>query len=120
MQREELVAEHLRQPAMTFTVGQTPIVLVPKEFSSGSLGWHGQAKSFIGDTKVQVNFMVTVIGSKPNQPNTGEVQSGGTKPAASLPGEQNGTMPKNVPEGPPSESPLFGDPQPKKKLKKRS
>jgi len=43
---------------------QTPLYLVPKVFKSGSVGWFLSQKAVVGESPCQVNFCITVIGSK--------------------------------------------------------
>lgn len=58
--------------AIKVTVGEdkhaAPVYMMPKEFSTGSLGWHAQGKAVVlvdgVPTECQVNIMYTVIGSK--------------------------------------------------------
>ena len=48
--------------------GVSTVYMMPKEFSTGSLGWHAQGKGLVlvngVPTEVQMNIMYTVIGSK--------------------------------------------------------
>jgi len=119
MDRSSLEFAHLASERLRFEVGDKVIVLVPKVFKSGSLGWQGQDKAIVNGTKCQVNFLITVIKSKPVE-EAGRVQEGQSKPPVLMPGEQNGTMPEKGPETPQD---LF-DPkkgqEPPKRLRKRS
>lgn len=119
MERAELEREHCRAAAIAATIDGQTIMLVPKVFSSGSLGWYGQGKVFVGDSRCQVGINVTVIGSKPVT--TGDrAQPTQSKPPVLVPGEQNGPMPKQALDAPPASSPLFGDQNPSKPRRKRS
>ena len=40
------------------------VQLIPKEFSTGSVGYHGQSKGTFNDKRYQVNVLVVEIGSK--------------------------------------------------------
>lgn len=50
---------------VSFTCGDEAITLRPKQFASGSVGWHGQGKMTIHEVRCQVNIICTVVGSKP-------------------------------------------------------
>jgi len=51
---------------------QTPLYMVAKVFSTGSLGWYLSQKAVISDTPVQLSLCVTIIGTKRQ---TGEQES---------------------------------------------
>ena len=42
-----------------------PVVLMEKEFRTGSRGFHAQGKVVLDKTRYQLNFMLVEIGSKP-------------------------------------------------------
>jgi len=46
-------------------IGDEQVVLAQKQFSSGSVGWHGNSKITVHGCRVQVNLILTVVGSKP-------------------------------------------------------
>jgi len=46
-------------------IGDQQVVLQQKKFSSGSVGWHGNAKIDVHGCRVQCNLILTVVGSKP-------------------------------------------------------
>lgn len=119
MTRADVEREHTRQRALEVSINGNMLLLVPKVFSTGSLGWHGQSKLVIADTKCQLNFTVTVIGSKPLPAVDSDVSrtDGGEVLAV---GEQTDTAPKEAPVAPPEHSPLFGDVEPAKKPAIRS
>lgn len=62
---EDLQKAHLASKSLLVEVEETVMAAIPKVFKSGSLGWHGNTKMMISDTRCQVNILITVIGSKP-------------------------------------------------------
>lgn len=48
----------------TVTVAGQSVLADVKRFATGSSGWHYQGKITIDGQKVQVNFLMTVVGSK--------------------------------------------------------
>jgi len=46
-------------------IGDEQVVLAQKQFASGSVGWHGNSKITVHGCRVQVNLILTVVGSKP-------------------------------------------------------
>jgi len=52
-------------PELEATVHGMPMLLTVRRFNTGSIGWHGQCKVKVGEHKVQVNLLCTVVGSKP-------------------------------------------------------
>jgi len=46
-------------------IGDQQVVLQQKRFSSGSVGWHGNAKIDVHGCRVQCNLILTIVGSKP-------------------------------------------------------
>lgn len=84
-------------------LGDVPVMASPKTFKSGSRGWYFGGKVTLHGRRVQASVILTLIGTKPTPPP-----------------EQNGTMPKTALEGPPVDSPLFPDSEPKKTRRKRS
>jgi len=119
MNRVQLENAHMRVRQVVAEIDGQSIIMGPKVFKTGSLGWHGQAKVEVDGTRCQVSIVLTVIGSKPSvgptPPSTLE-----KKISAIMPGEQNGTMAENAPEGPPEASPLFPVEEAMKPSRKRS
>lgn len=56
--------DHEKVQPILADVGGNTMFLAPKRFKTGSLGWHGQRKGTIDDTRVQISTIVTVIGSR--------------------------------------------------------
>jgi len=119
MERAALELAHRQGRNLSATIDEQTLLLMPKVFQTGSLGWHGQGKLRIDDTYMQVSVICTVIGSKPGY--VKKVYPGqGSPTEPMLPGEQNGTMPPNAPGSVPETSPLFPADTPPKKSAKRS
>lgn len=119
MDRSELIAVHMgARPVHVEFAGRT-LTLWPKEFSTGSLGWHAQDRFELDGSRVIANFTITVIGSKPGWVSSAAARDTGER-GPIMPGEQNGSMPEKAPESPPETSPLFGDPKTEKQRRKRS
>jgi hypothetical protein len=55
------------------------VICPAKAFKTGSRGWYGNAKTIIGDERVQVSITCTVIGSKP-KPETPDGEQVSTSP----------------------------------------
>lgn len=119
MTRQEWEKAHLGADKLRVELEDEVITLEPKVFKSGSMGWHGQHKMKVSGTKVQVNILVTVIGSKP-------IPVAGPTTVVDLAaqsrfefGEQNGTALGNVPGAPGTVATVI-NPQPRKKSSKSS
>lgn len=67
---ERLEFHKLAMP-ISCTIGDEVLSLRPKEFSSGSLGWHGNAKITLHGFRCQANLIFTVVGSKIQGKNEG-------------------------------------------------
>jgi len=106
-------ALHMKCSPVKVAVEEYPMYLMPKVFTTGSLGWHGQGKVVLSDTPCQVNIVITIIGSKPS---VGPTPAATAKPKR----ERKITAPKNAQdasgesphentglEPPPDTSPLF-------------
>jgi uncharacterized Zn-finger protein len=59
---------------ITVKIGDTPLVCDAREFASGSVGWYAGGKVHVEVdgklVKCQVGLNITVVGSKPEQPDT--------------------------------------------------
>ena len=51
--------------AVTVKLDEFTMMAMPKEFSTGSKGWHANGKALIQGHPVQVNVLLTIVGSKP-------------------------------------------------------
>jgi len=65
MTPEERVA-FMNGPPITLSCGEENITLRPRMFASGSVGYHGNGKWTVHGWRCQVNFILTVVGSKPD------------------------------------------------------
>jgi hypothetical protein len=119
MERAELESSHLARAPIRVDLADDQVVLHPKVFKTGSLGWYGQGKVIIDDEVCQVGFTITVVGSKPGWVSSHPARDT-RRPPILMPGEQNGTMPQNAQDAPPASSALFPEDQPSKKPRKRS
>jgi len=119
MTRQELELAHRRARQVVASIDEQTIILTPKVFTTGSLGWHGQAKVEVDGTRCQVSVVLTVIGSKPKD-TAEQTLPGDVLHRKSQAGEHKDTALGNAPEPPPETSPLFGDPRSKKPTRKRS
>jgi len=119
MERAELERAHRQGRNLTATIDEQSLLLMPKIFQTGSLGWHGQGKLRIDDTYMQVSVICTVIGSKPGY--VKKAYQGTEQPSTNGQGtERPTTGPEKAPEGPPATSPLFPADIPLKPSGKRS
>jgi len=82
---KDIAARHLESGHIVAQVGEQHIMLAPKVFKTGSLGWHGQAKVLHGDSRVQVNIVATVIGSKPPAAPSGTVSGAASPEHSNMP-----------------------------------
>jgi len=86
-------------------IGEEQVVLAQKQFASGSVGWHGNSKISVHGCRVQVNLILTVVGSKPSelseQEATTVVNRVGELLRAQEPpnGSTNGKAPPKKPKG---------------------
>lgn len=75
--------------------GEERVQLMPKQFSSGSVGWHGNCKSTVHGVRVQCNVLLTIVGSKPEvqseqkNSNTAQVQEGTAKASQAKKGKSS-------------------------------
>jgi len=86
-------------------IGDQQVVLQQKRFSSGSVGWHGNAKIDVHGCRVQCNLILTVVGSKPVTGSVHEATDllnrigGPQKPPAPANGLTNGKQPRKSAKG---------------------
>lgn len=63
--------EILNSAPLVVKVGEHALLATPKQFSTGSVGFHGQGKvHLVVDGKpvvLQANLLLTVVGSKPKK-----------------------------------------------------
>jgi hypothetical protein len=76
---------------MTITIGEKQFTAIPKEFSTGSLGWNVNDKVVLEingvHVPVQIGLNLTIVGSKelPNEPTPAPTATPAPTPAATTP-----------------------------------
>lgn len=98
----------------TFPVPTEPVYLdvqgitlpmMPRRFSSGSVGWYLSQKLELEGVRVQLSFSAVVVGSKPSSPadypaTQGNLRNGQEAPKKGPKGLQKGKQGKSPPSSP--------------------
>lgn len=76
------------KPMLCEVEGQL-VQLLPRTFTSGSRGWHGQMKVTCQGERCQLSVICTIIGSKPTVPEANGTVQKATRPGGSKKGRKN-------------------------------